>query len=316
MPRRAPPAAPPRAPCPTTGPPWWWARPARPAPPSSRCSRPRPWPRARPPPTTGSAAPAPGCWPCRRTTSPACRCCCAASQPAPSPASSTWRDGFTADAFVARGQRPQFRPGDRRYTALVPTQLVRLLDDDRATAALARVRRGPRRRRGQSARPAGPGPRRRGHGRDDLRHERDLRRLRLRRRPLVRQRGPRRRRRPDPARRRRPSPPATSAAPTSPPPRSAPTTTGAVVPHRRRRPPGRDGGRWHVDGRLDDLITTGGLKVAPRLVEEALTSPARHRRGGRRRHARRRLGPGRQRRRGRIRTAPRPGTRPAPRHPR
>ncbi len=29
-------------------------------------------------------------------------------------------------------------------------------------------------------------------------------------------------------------------------------------------------GRWHVDGRLDDLITTGGLKVAPRLVEEAL----------------------------------------------
>jgi len=31
-------------------------------------------------------------------------------------------------------------------------------------------------------------------------------------------------------------------------------------------------GRWHVDGRLDDLITTGGLKVAPRLVEEALTA--------------------------------------------
>jgi O-succinylbenzoic acid--CoA ligase len=29
-------------------------------------------------------------------------------------------------------------------------------------------------------------------------------------------------------------------------------------------------GLWHVDGRLDDLITTGGLKVAPRLVEEAL----------------------------------------------
>jgi O-succinylbenzoic acid--CoA ligase len=29
-------------------------------------------------------------------------------------------------------------------------------------------------------------------------------------------------------------------------------------------------GRWHVDGRLDDLITTGGLKVAPRPVEEAL----------------------------------------------
>ncbi|QGN58323.1 o-succinylbenzoate--CoA ligase [Nostocoides sp. HKS02] len=29
-------------------------------------------------------------------------------------------------------------------------------------------------------------------------------------------------------------------------------------------------GRWRVDGRLDDLITTGGLKVSPRLVEEAL----------------------------------------------
>jgi O-succinylbenzoic acid--CoA ligase len=33
-----------------------------------------------------------------------------------------------------------------------------------------------------------------------------------------------------------------------------------------------DDGRWHVDGRIDDLITTGGLKVAPRLVEEALTA--------------------------------------------
>jgi O-succinylbenzoic acid--CoA ligase len=31
-------------------------------------------------------------------------------------------------------------------------------------------------------------------------------------------------------------------------------------------------GRWHVDGRLDDVIVTGGLKVAPRLVEDALTS--------------------------------------------
>jgi O-succinylbenzoic acid--CoA ligase len=33
-----------------------------------------------------------------------------------------------------------------------------------------------------------------------------------------------------------------------------------------------DAGRWHVDGRTDDLITTGGLKVAPRLVEDALIS--------------------------------------------
>ncbi len=29
-------------------------------------------------------------------------------------------------------------------------------------------------------------------------------------------------------------------------------------------------GRLHVDGRLDDLVTTGGLKVAPRVVEDAL----------------------------------------------
>ncbi|XVX21028.1 o-succinylbenzoate--CoA ligase [Actinomycetota bacterium] len=29
-------------------------------------------------------------------------------------------------------------------------------------------------------------------------------------------------------------------------------------------------GRWHVDGRVDDLINTGGLKVAPRMVEEAI----------------------------------------------
>lgn len=34
-----------------------------------------------------------------------------------------------------------------------------------------------------------------------------------------------------------------------------------------------DDGRLHIDGRLDDLINTGGLKVAPRLVEEAI---ARH----------------------------------------
>lgn len=31
-------------------------------------------------------------------------------------------------------------------------------------------------------------------------------------------------------------------------------------------------GRLQVDGRLDDLINTGGLKVSPRLVEEAITA--------------------------------------------
>ena len=31
-----------------------------------------------------------------------------------------------------------------------------------------------------------------------------------------------------------------------------------------------DAGHWHVQGRLDDVVVTGGLKVAPRPVEEAL----------------------------------------------
>lgn len=31
-----------------------------------------------------------------------------------------------------------------------------------------------------------------------------------------------------------------------------------------------DDGRLHVDGRIDDLVNTGGLKVAPRIVEEAV----------------------------------------------
>lgn len=31
-----------------------------------------------------------------------------------------------------------------------------------------------------------------------------------------------------------------------------------------------DHGRLHVDGRVDDLVNTGGLKVAPRVVEEAV----------------------------------------------
>ena len=33
-----------------------------------------------------------------------------------------------------------------------------------------------------------------------------------------------------------------------------------------------EGMRLHVDGRVDDLVNTGGLKVAPRLVEEALAA--------------------------------------------
>lgn len=43
--------------------------------------------------------------------------------------------GFTPAAFVAAARR--LSPGHRRYTSVVPTQLVRLLDDPAATAALA-----------------------------------------------------------------------------------------------------------------------------------------------------------------------------------
>jgi O-succinylbenzoic acid--CoA ligase len=43
-------------------------------------------------------------------------------------------EGFSAGAFIAAATTFH---GDRRYTALVPTQLARLLDDERATAALA-----------------------------------------------------------------------------------------------------------------------------------------------------------------------------------
>lgn len=32
-------------------------------------------------------------------------------------------------------------------------------------------------------------------------------------------------------------------------------------------------GRWHVEGRIDELINSGGLKISPRTVEDALTAP-------------------------------------------
>ena len=72
-------------------------------------------------------------------------------------------DGFTPDAFAAPPTSLRTPPGGRRYTALVPTQLVRLLADDAATDGAGRVRRRPRRRGRQPARPAGPGPRRGRH---------------------------------------------------------------------------------------------------------------------------------------------------------
>ena len=53
------------------------------------------------PRTSGSAAPASGCSRCRRTTSRACRCCCARSMPGPSPVAMDLADGFAPQAFVA-----------------------------------------------------------------------------------------------------------------------------------------------------------------------------------------------------------------------
>ena len=60
-----------------------------------------------------------------------------------------------------------------------------------------------------------------------------------------------------------------------------------MVPHRRRRPHRRATRRLHVDGRVDDLVNTGGLKVAPRLVEEAIIEHVPGVRRGRRRRQRR-----------------------------
>jgi O-succinylbenzoic acid--CoA ligase len=52
------------------------------------------------------------------------------------------------------------------------------------------------------------------------------------------------------------------------------TLTGPVLAFRTAAPAVLAGGRVRVLGRVDDLITTGGLKVAPGLVEEALTGLA------------------------------------------
>ena len=87
--------------------------------------------------------------------------------------------GFDPAAFVAATS--QLGTG-RRYTSLVPTQLRRLLSAGpaavealRATTRCCSAGRRPRR-------PAGRGARRGVQVRDHVRHERDLRRLRLRRR--------------------------------------------------------------------------------------------------------------------------------------
>ena len=85
---------------------------------------------------------------------------------------------FTADRFAAARAADAGRP---RYVSLVPTQLHRVLADPDATAALATFDAvlvgGAADPAGAARRPAGRGP-----GGHHLRDERDLRRLRLRRR--------------------------------------------------------------------------------------------------------------------------------------
>ena len=177
-------------------------------------------------------------------------------------------DGFTPDAFTRASDEFQ---GERRYTALVPTQLVRLLADDRATAALAgfdAVLVG-----GAATAPA------------LLARARDAGVRAVTTygmsetcggcvydgEPLA---GTTVRADPD-GRLRLGGPTLATGYLGRPDLTEAAFVTEADgarwfrtddVGHRDAQ------GRWHVDGRLDDLITTGGLKVAPRLVEEALAS--------------------------------------------
>ena len=64
--------------------------------------RPAPWSPATAPPTSASAGRGSGCSRCRRTTSPACRCCCARWMPAPP------RSRWTSPTASCR--RPSSRP--------------------------------------------------------------------------------------------------------------------------------------------------------------------------------------------------------------
>lgn len=182
------------------------------------------------------------------------------------PVATDLSDGFTAGAFVAATRR--LDPRHRHYTALVPTQLVRLLDDPSATAALARfagvlvggAATPPTLRRRAEA--AGV-PVRTTYGSSEtaggcVYDGRPLAgvRMRLDDEGRVHLGGATLAHgylgRPD----------LTFAAFTVDPDGSRWFRTDDA---------GRldDDGRLHVDGRLDDLVVTGGLKVSPRVVEEA-----------------------------------------------
>ena len=215
---------------------------------------------------------------------------------------------------VRRGGRRDARAGGPRYTSLVPTQLVGSSTTPRAADALRGVRRRAARRRRGDPGPAGPRPGGRRRGGHHLRHDRDVRRLRLRRRPARRGARPARRRRPGPAGRRGRSPTATWAG------RDLDAQAFVQV----------DGVR-HL--RTSDL---GAWPTAPLTVLGRADDVARHRRrqgaaaagrGGRspacpgsaevvrRRRARRRVGPGRSSRSSSPAPAPdrRRSPRPAPR---
>ena len=245
------------------------APPGRPAPPSARCSRRPPWSPAPAPRTSGSAARASGCSRCRRTTSRGCRCCCARWMPAP-----PRRDGphRRLPPTGLHRRRRAARPGPRRYTSLVPTQLLRLLDHpggpdalrSRSTRCSSVVPRCPPRLRRRAERS------RRARGRD-LRHERDRGWMRLRR--DCRCPAPRS---PSTTRAASTSAGATVAARLPRPPR--PHRRGlrrrrgrdALVPHRRRRPHRRRAPGCTSTAASTTWSTPAGSRWRPRLVEEAI----------------------------------------------
>ncbi|MBD3785167.1 MAG: AMP-binding protein, partial [Micrococcales bacterium] len=182
------------------------------------------------------------------------------------PVSTDLRDGFTPAAFADATTR--LDPGHRHYTALVPTQLVRLLADPAGTAALARL---DGVLVGGAATP--PALRRRAEAAGVRVHTTygmsetcggcvyDGRALtgaevRLDDDGRVRLGG-------------------TTLAHGYLGRPDLTFRAFAVDPDGSRwfrtDDAGHldDEGRLHVEGRLDDLVSTGGLKVAPRLVEEA-----------------------------------------------
>ncbi|WP_457254065.1 o-succinylbenzoate--CoA ligase [Pedococcus sp. P5_B7] len=180
-------------------------------------------------------------------------------------------DGFTPDAFSSAATRfAETTAGARRYTALVPTQLVRLLADEAATAALAGL---DAVLVGGAASPPALLARARAVG------VRAVTTYGMSEtcggcvydgEPLTGTTV-----RADPDGRLLLGGPTLATGYLGRPDLTAAAFMTDVDGTRWFRTDDvghRDEQGWHVDGRLDDLITTGGLKVAPRLVEEALTA--------------------------------------------